>query len=299
VNILSKTELTTAKVRKKYTIPLIIFIFVTIITLILFLLFLPGCNDYVFPANAIHENTAPTNVMNQKSIDDVAKESIKICSFNAQIFGTSKANDANFMTVLKSKVEICDTFFLLEIRDSSGDAFKQLCDELPEYNCLISMRDGRSSSKEQIGVLTKINSLNVISTIPDTEDVWERSPVLFNQIINNTQWNFYIVHIKPDDVKNELIALEKVVNFSLTEPIMIIGDFNADCVYYDSQKEPEFDDWVWAIQYDDDTTSGNTNCAYDRIVMNQKADLKYVAHGIDNSITPDISDHYLVWAAIK
>jgi len=72
-----------------------------LIVALIFLLFLTGCNDYVFPANAIHENTTPTNVMNQKSIDDVVKESIKICSFNAQIFGTSKANDANFMTVFR------------------------------------------------------------------------------------------------------------------------------------------------------------------------------------------------------
>ena len=168
---------------------------------------------------------------------------------------------------------------------------------MPNYDCLISDRDGRSTSKEQIGVLTKLNTRKAISTLQDPEDVWERSPVLFNQEINGVKWYFYINHLKPDDVKAEMFALDQEVEHDVDKPIVIIGDLNADCRYYDSVKEDELDDWWWLIKHTEDTTSGKTDCAYDRILMNVEAEKYYLGHGI-HPVPQEMSDHYLIWVGI-
>ena len=77
-------------------------------------------------------------------------------------------------------------------------------------------------------------------------------------------------------------------------------DLNADCNYYDPQLETEFDTWHWMIKDTYDTTASNTNCAYDRIILNNDMFDEHVATGITKKdITKEVSDHYIVWTQIK
>ena len=61
----------------------------------------------------------------------------------------------------------------------------------------------------------------------------------------------------------------------------------------------DFDEWNYLIEDNDDTTVKSTDCAYDRIILNDDAFEEYENHGIDKSITEDKSDHYLVWVELK
>ena len=49
--------------------------------------------------------------------------------------------------------------------------------------------------------------------------------------------------------------------------------------------------------YNEDTTVSSTDCAYDRIIMNEDAFGEY--YGIDTGITEDQSDYYLVWVELE
>ena len=96
----------------------------------------------------------------------------------------------------------------------------------------------------------------------------------------------------------ELRGLQNIVNNEGNE--IIIGDLNADCTYYDAFYGTEFDNWQWTIKDYEDTTVGNSDCAYDRIIMNENSYEEHEASGIrKTNINETMSDHYLIWTEIK
>ena len=81
------------------------------------------------------------------------------------------------------------------------------------------------------------------------------------------------IHADPDSAIAEMEALvtvhDAVTRRWRTDNILIMGDLNADCAYASQRalnalalrREPRF---TWLIQDNVDTTTTNTNCAYDR-----------------------------------
>ncbi len=201
------------------------------------------------------------------------------------------------MDYLPNFKKILDVVIVQEIRDSSETAFPLLCSRLDGYQCNISSRAGRTSSKEQYGVIYK-NGITISGWEdfnPDAGDRWERPPLRVDFTANGSTFTLYTIHIKPEAVGEELAYLEDVVNTSGT--VLVIGDLNADCNYYNSVQESDFDSWHWIIGNNEDTTSGASNCAYDRIILNDAAFHAYRQDGIwSDGITPVVSDHYLVWS---
>ncbi len=227
-------------------------------------------------------------------------DTIKIANWNLQIFGESKASDLSLMQFYINKINNYDIIFVQEIRDSSGTAFPKLCSVLQNYSCLSSSRAGRSGSKEQYGLIYKkgINITSFTDYNPDSQDRWERPPI--NVLINSNGYSFrvYNIHTKPEDVQAELKNLENLVDDYGN--VIILGDLNADCSYYNNGKQSEFDSWNWIISDSDDTTTAKSSCAYDRIILNSDAKQEFVSYGIDKQeITDAVSDHYLVWFELK
>jgi deoxyribonuclease-1-like protein len=227
-------------------------------------------------------------------------DTVKIANWNLQIFGQAKASDFELMKIYIDKIDDYDIVFVQEIRDASDTAFPKLCSMLVNYSCLSSSRAGRTSSKEQYGVIYK-NGINITSFKdynPDFQDRWERPPIEVSFNINGYYLTVYNIHTKPDDVQKELDYLEGVaIN---NEKVIILGDLNADCSYYNNEKEIEFDNWNWLIEDNEDTTVSATDCAYDRIILNNDAYEEYSNKGIyKKDITKDVSDHYLVWVELK
>jgi endonuclease/exonuclease/phosphatase family metal-dependent hydrolase len=223
-------------------------------------------------------------------------QNITVANWNLQIFGTTKANNDTLLNMYASLIDDYDIVFVQEIRDSSGTAFPKLCAKLLNYNCQNSSRAGTSSSKEQYGVIYKkwINITYFHDFNPQYNNSFERPPleVTFNTgCYNITAYN---IHTKPENVPNELTNLQGIATNEGN--VMLLGDFNADCSYYNHAAQTQFSAWHWIIPDEADTTVAATNCAYDRIILNDNAFTKYNSYGIVNSITPDESDHYLVWA---
>ncbi|MBT4165798.1 hypothetical protein HOE04_02050 [archaeon] len=223
-------------------------------------------------------------------------QNIKIANFNAQIFGDSKWGKlgSSFFVPL---IEDYDIFFLQEIRDKDGSSFNTLCSSLEDYDCQISQRAGQSTSKEQYGVIYK---KSIEATLTDYtseyQDEVQRPPLKVEFLIDDyelTAWNY---HTSPDSVEEDINLLENLVEDSGN--VLIIGDFNLDCSY-DDGKAGDFVDWNYLIEDGEDTTVSQTDCAYDRIIINDDMNEEYVDDGIYTEITKEQSDHYLVWVEIE
>lgn len=225
-------------------------------------------------------------------------ESIKIMSWNLQVFGTSKANNPTKMKIYTDTMKNYDVIFVEEIRDSSDTAFKKLCSELPGYDCKCSSRAGRSNSKEQYGVIYKksIKLDKMVDFNPDSQNRWERPPTAFTLSKGNYSFTVYVMHTKPDDTPNEIKNLQNVVMNKGN--VIVLGDLNADCNYYHNTNS-DFKTWNWLIKDTIDTTTGATDCAYDRIIVNDDEDKEVLKSGVvDVANCRTASDHYPVFVEI-
>ncbi len=240
-----------------------------------------------------------SQIINKPSDGQPQNSSFKIANWNLQIFGVSKSSNSTLMAKYASEIGKYDIIFVQEIRDSSGAAFQKLCSLLPQYDCTVSSRAGQTSSKEQYGIIYRkgIHLLSVNDFNPQYQTEFQRPPVL--AVFNITRYNLkiYNIHTDPDKVASELGRLESMVDSS--GDTMILGDLNADCSYYNPLKSTDFDSWFWAIKDNEDTTVASTDCAYDRIILNNNAESEFIGFGIDKNVTSDISDHYLVWVEMK
>ncbi|WP_223119954.1 endonuclease/exonuclease/phosphatase family protein, partial [Salmonella sp. S146_54837] len=127
------------------------------------------------------------------------------------------------------------------------------------------------------------------------------------------------LHAKPDDAVNELNATVDVYDYiaqQSTKNVLIAGDFNADCTYVEAADWAKIDlnldsRFKWTIsRWQDTTVSGNTHCAYDRLVLagtdlvaeaNDYGEVLYFDYtlGFNYTVTADVSDHYPVFIEIN
>jgi len=241
----------------------------------------------------IRSQPTTTIIINNTLEQNNTLETIKVANWNLQIFGVSKASKPELLQFYYDKLQSYDIIFVQEIRDASNTSFNQLCEKFPGYSCRISDRDGRTDSKEQVGIIYK-SELGLITyyTQQDVNDVWERSPII--SVFDNGI-HIYNAHLKPDNVTNELHAFENIITYQ--GPVIILGDFNADCDYYNPSTDTAFDSWTWLIN--NDTTVSKNDCAYDRIIVNDYAKVLVKDYGIDSiGINTTYSDHYIVWSEI-
>jgi len=227
-------------------------------------------------------------------------DTLTIMNWNIQTFGRSKWNKTGIRERILDIVPRADIVFIQEIRDKSEDVFRDLCSQLNKtHNCNISSRAGRSRSKEQYGIVYKkdIDMISFTDFNPDEQDRWERPPIRI--IFNSSRYILitYNIHTKPEDTSIEIRRLENIT--SKQGNVIILGDLNADCYYYNPELEDDFIEWDWVIKDTDDTTTSESECAYDRIIINNDMKEDYVRYGIYKNITRDVSDHYPVWVEVR
>jgi endonuclease/exonuclease/phosphatase family metal-dependent hydrolase len=226
---------------------------------------------------------------------------IKIANWNLEVFGDSKASKPELMQSYADVIRQYDIIFIQEIRDKDSSAFYDLCRLLPGYEFKISSRAGRSSTKEQYGLLYRkgLQLKDFKDFNPDPQNRWERPPICVSFNVDTYDFTVYNIHTDPDDVKRELSHLERLASQNPESNITVLGDLNADQNYYSNPKETEFDSWRWLIKDSEDTTATSTNAAYDRIIMSPDAFEEYSGHGINKSTSRAMSNHYPVWVEIS
>ncbi len=230
-----------------------------------------------------------------------------IASFNIQTLGITKINKTIVKEYLPKIIRNYDLIVIQELRDKTNLTIEGIKELLPEYNLTYSPRLGRSNSKEQYVILYKDMEVENEEVYPDDNDVFEREP--FSVYVKTDGYDFSLItaHIKPDDAEREISYLNLVINYFIHKnkdrDFILLGDFNADCNYYNENKET-LRQYSWVIGNDKDTTLGKDYCAYDRIITN----INYVGGGVfkfDEEFNLGytesklISDHYPVWILLS
>jgi endonuclease/exonuclease/phosphatase family metal-dependent hydrolase len=246
-----------------------------------------------FTAGSCEPQPEPNSI---PTVQATTSGTIKILSWNLQIFGVSEANNPASMKTITDTMKNYDVIFIQEIRDASGTAFTKLCSEMPGYAGDVSSRAGRTNMKEQYGCLYKKDIKRIWSNEFTSDPRWERPPIIWAFEGNGYIFRVYVMHTKPEDTPNEIKNLESVVQN--TGNVIVLGDLNADCNYYTNTGN-DFKTWTWLIKDNIDTTTGATDRAYDRIIVNSDAYKEVISSGVVHPINcSTVSDHYPVYVEI-
>jgi endonuclease/exonuclease/phosphatase family metal-dependent hydrolase len=246
-------------------------------------------------------------------------ETIKLFSFNMQIFGPAKSANAEVTAILADIVSRSSVTAVQEVRSidlGPVTGFMRLLP--PEYAFLLGPREGRSRSREQYWIIYDSSKLRILDerAWPDPQDIFERNPLgVYFQTGGAFDFILINVHIQPSNAALEIAALPEVAQYYQElwgeTDVALVGDFNADGAYYDERDLaavfPE-DAYRSIITNEHDTTLAPSDNTYDRIIITASAVEDYAGScGVlrfDDaydfsalSIQPrQVSDHYPVWA---
>ena len=249
-------------------------------------------------------------------------DTIKIASFNIQVFGKTKAEKNDVMEILSQTIAEFDIVAIQEIRDKSGTAIEKLeslVDSLgTDYEYILGPRLGRTSSKEQYAYIYRVSTVKPFDsyTFDDcARDMFHREPYIayFKAIRGNFDFVLVNIHTDPDEATEEIEALPLAIRDArkhFKDPdIIALGDFNGDCSYFREGTYPAIfpsEKFMWIVSNSADTTVSKTDCTYDRIVATVSAAEDYTGkwgvyrfdrlYGLTNEQAKRVSDHYPVWA---
>lgn len=255
---------------------------------------------------------------------------LRIGAFNIQSFGDSKVSDPACGGIIAQILAGYDIALVQEVRDADLSAVDSLMKQINsasrhEYSFVSSEPLGRDQYKEMYLFVYRKDVVSVMDTYqyPDPEDVFSREPfmVKFSAPRSAAQEVVLVpLHAAPHHAVAEIDALYDVyldvIDKWGTDDLLFLGDFNADCSYV----RPH--DWAairlrssevfkWLIPDSADTTVGNSDCAYDRIVVcgsHLRRSLKPQSAAVhdfqeefslDQSQALAISDHFPVEVTLK
>ena len=206
-------------------------------------------------------------------------QKIKIASFNIQVFGTEKAANEAVMTVLSRIARQFHVLAVQEFRDETGQAPQLFLDRINQegtgrYAMVVGPRLGRTESKEQYAIYYRPSVVTFVDsfTVSRRGNRFERPPLVAGFVAGQFDFRLVVAHIKPADAARELAALARVAHAvadSTERDVILLGDFNADCGYFNETdqrhplKAPRFH-WIIANETETAVRSG---CTYDRIVL--------------------------------
>jgi endonuclease/exonuclease/phosphatase family metal-dependent hydrolase len=176
-------------------------------------------------------------------------DTIRIATWNIEVFGESKLQDPAAMNVIVSVLRNFDVIAIQEVRAANQQVVPELVDLLNaggqhHYDYCLGPRLGRTSSKEQYVFLFDMASIEVdrnqLYTVDDARlDLLHREPLVGwfrtrgappEQAFTFTLIN---VHTDPEEVDRELDALADVYfgvqgDARQEDDTIMLGDFNAN-----------------------------------------------------------------------
>ena len=258
-----------------------------------------------------------------KSIQVAAQQgdTIRIASFNIQVFGTSKSAKPDVMNILAKIVRRFDIVAIQELRTTDpsvmANFIRLINSEGGAYQFVIGPRQGRTDSKEQYVIVYDTQRIEVdpssVKTVDDPKDLMHREPMIarFRTRASPTidAFTFILanIHTDPDETKQELNALGDVFLTVQQNPwgeddVILLGDLNVS--YKKLGKLGEIPGIAYTVHGEPTNTRGNKS--YDNIVFSSVNTTEYVGRsGIINLQTEfgltteqalKVSDHYPIWA---
>lgn len=246
---------------------------------------------------------------------------IRIATFNIQVFGTSKLQKPQVMQILAEVVRRFDVVAIQEIRSVDDTVMPQFVGLINStgvrYDFIIGPRLGRTHSKEQYAFVFDTTRIEVdprsIYTVPDPQDLLHREPLVARFRVRNVPphqaFTFTLVniHTDPDETATELDALARVFvgvqhNGTGEDDVILLGDLNVDSSRMgDLGRLPGI---AWVVSGVPTNTRGTKT--YDNIVFDRRTTVEFTGRwGVVNlmrefSLTLEqaleVSDHLPVWA---
>jgi len=248
-------------------------------------------------------------------------ETIKIASFNIQVFGQSKLSKPRVMDILARLIRQFDVVAIQEIRSLDQDVMPRFIEIINaagrNYDFVIGPRIGDTSSKEQYAFVFDRQSIEVdrtfTYTVNDPDNLLHREPLVgwfrtrgpsADEAFTFTMIN---VHTDPDIVATEMSVMDDVYRVVRDDgrnedDVIILGDFNADDAHLGELGQVPGITWAIAGI----PTNVRRTQQYDNIVFHSQATREFVGRGgvvdfmrdynLSAEEALEVSDHLPVWA---
>jgi len=250
-------------------------------------------------------------------------DTIRIATFNIQVFGENKLNDPEVMRTIVAILKNFDLIAIQEVRAVSQEVLPQLvamlnADGKFHYDYALGPRLGRTSSKEQYAFVFDQASIEIdpyqLYTVDDPDRLLHRPPLVgwFRARGPPPQQAFTFslatIHTDPDEVDVELDILDDVF-FKVRDDgrneddVILLGDFNAN-----ESHLRQLGQVAGLVKVVTGQTPTNTlrSAQYDNILFHSAATTEFTGRGgvydffRDFNLTQDqaqrVSDHMPVWA---
>ncbi|XP_063171063.1 deoxyribonuclease-1-like 2 isoform X1 [Candoia aspera] len=257
-------------------------------------------------------------------------EALRICAFNIRSFGDTKLSDQSISQIIVKILSRYDIILVQEVRDADLSAVQELRERLNRaskhsYDYVASESLGRENYKEMYLFLYRTRSLSLMDEYqyPNPDGAFSRPPFVVRFAASSSEGSELVLvplHTPPNEAVAEIDALYdvylKIIDKWETDNIMFLGDFNADCSYvgkkdWNSIRLRTSEVFKWLISDDTDTTVGNSDCAYDRIVVSGSRLRKWIepksakvfnfqrAFKLSQQEALAVSDHFPVEVRLK
>lgn len=247
---------------------------------------------------------------------------IRIASFNIQVFGTSKAGKAPVMAVLADVVRRFDVVAIQEIRTTDMNLLPEFVRQINstgrKYDYVIGPRLGRTSSKEQYAFVFDTASVEADSaamyTVVDPDDLLHREPLVCPFRVRGPPpgeaftFTLINIHTDPDETDTELDFLDDVYEAVRRDgrnedDVILLGDLNVDDQHLGQLgMVPGI---AWMISSPAKTNTRGSKL-YDNIVYTPQATTEFTGRaGVFNLMSVfhltesqalEVSDHFPIWA---
>lgn len=246
--------------------------------------------------------------------------SIRVASFNIQVFGESKMAKPRVRALLVEIVRQFDVVAIQEIR-SKSEIMPRFVDEVNatgrHYDYVIGPRLGRTSSKEQYAFVFDTASIEIdrsaLYTVSDPDDLLHREPLVGWFRVRGPPpeeaftFSLVNIHTDPDETDQELDALADVFRVVRDDgrgedDVIVLGDLNVDEAHLG--RLGQISNIRWAVSRVATNTRGTKQ--YDNIVFSGAATTEYTGRwGVFDMIRQfnltvdealEVSDHQPVWA---
>ncbi len=291
-----------------------------ILASLLALLLLAGCDANAFlppAAEPIAQSGAPKVPLATTAPVD---GTIRIASYNIQVFGTSKIGKPQVMDILVNVARRFDVVAIQEIRSVDQTILPRFVDlinaEGARYDYVIGPRLGRTSSKEQYAFVYDTNRIELdrssVYTASDPQDSLHREPLVAHFRVRGPPpekaFTFQLVNIytDPDETDIELDALADVFaavqQAGNEDDVILLGDLNVD--EYHLGRLGLLPGIAYAIS--GTTTNTRRDKMYDNLVFDARATAEFtgrsgvldvmIEFGLTEQQALEVSDHFPVWA---
>jgi deoxyribonuclease-1-like protein len=246
---------------------------------------------------------------------------LRIASFNIQVFGAQKLSKPAVMNVLADVVRQFDVVAIQEVRAKTDDILPRFVDLINStgrhYDFVIGPRLGRSNSKEQYAYVFDTASVEVdrsaMYTVSDPDDRLHREPLVAWFRVRGPPpeqaftFTLIDIHTDPDEVTREVDALADVYRVVRDDgrhedDIILLGDLNADDAHLGRLGAlPQIMAAISGVATNTRGTKQYDNLLFSKVATNEYAGRSGVFDLIRQyNLTTDealqVSDHMPVWA---